>query len=1023
MEALAQVLEATLSPDGNVRIKAELELRQIYYNRPDTGAALVQLLLNPSVPLPLRQSATTTLDKYVLATWSLGNKEFVGMEYEGGRRMALPEEAKGVVRKGVWEGLESPEGKIRSGCAKLVSNIAHTDYPDAWPNLPQQLLTLLSSPNATSVHGALRVLNDFVGADLSEDQLIPLARDMLPRLQDIFQTRQVHSPSTRARAVLIFRQCVETLFMVKDNHPQAVQTAVSEILPRWLSSFEAFLQAREPGEEVIVGAVSKTLDTIQTCFAKSLTPHLQPLLWSGISTLASLYPYYRALYLNTSLPQPNLPPTEEEMESSDLSSDLENTIANCLDWLCNSTKRKPAKKILIENKLPKKELETLIALTLQYGKMSEEKEEEWANDASAMIADEEDELAKFDVRLAAMDLLSVLRDAYEIETAHALWTAIQQVTAESEAQRQAGEKDWWKGYEAVLNATASISAELIDFLSENGEAANFFNIGSLFDGIVFPNLPNIQHPFLQGRAFVFASQFSSVLPPGVAERYVEAAMEVLQKPDASVPVKISSVRAVKNFSKLLPPGAMNIKNVRIIKDLAPLLAQTTDNVTVLLIETLQAAVSAGGELLDEETAEVMSDAVLHAWGSHFQDPILTAAVGDFFGSVAATSTPLANQLLVALHLGSENFAIGEGFFNPWAGPVLKLLLTSEDPDIMMEGLKALTSMVRKDVQQIVNWRDESHTGLDYIFQIVSRSLSGSGGFSNESGGMYVGDLVVHLLRKASQAVLPILPDLLTAFVKRLGTATTVSFIQSLILPFAFLIQAGEMDTVLNLLEGVTVTTTDGSQKNGLEVLLTTWIDNYGYFQGYWNIKVSTVALSKLLVAQRPSLNNVIVKGDRIITAQNANVIMTRSRARQNPDQYTMIPFPIKCVKVLLHELQSAGDDAVITSKNETVDSEINSDDGDDDWEEEDDPTVKDSDLQLLSDFLSGAVAGDDAPFDTQESDQDLKDDPIYNVDVQQHVAAVLKEMNAQCGPSGLEGTIGGALAEEEKDVLRKVMAA
>ena len=51
-------------------------------------------------------------------------------------------------------------------------------------------------------------------------------------------------------------------------------------------------------------------------------------------------------------------------------------------------------------------------------------------------------------------------------------------------------------------------------------------------------------PFLQGRSFVFASRFSRVLPPALANQYVDAAIQVLGSAEAGVPVKVSAVRAL-----------------------------------------------------------------------------------------------------------------------------------------------------------------------------------------------------------------------------------------------------------------------------------------------------------------------------------------------------------------------------------------------------------------------------------------------------------------------------------------------
>lgn len=62
--------------------------------------------------------------------------------------------------------------------------------------------------------------------------------------------------------------------------------------------------------------------------------------------------------------------------------------------------------------------------------------------------------------------------------------------------------------------------------------------------------------------------------------------------------------------------------------------------------------------------------------------------------------------------------------------------------------------------------------------------------------------------------------------------------------------------------------------------------------------------------------------------------MTRSRARQNPDTYTMIPAPLKIVKVLVEELLSAAGvrqtalDAAAAAELEEEESD------DDDWEDE-----------------------------------------------------------------------------------------
>ena len=53
-----------------------------------------------------------------------------------------------------------------------------------------------------------------------------------------------------------------------------------------------------------------------------------------------------------------------------------------------------------------------------------------------------------------------------------------------------------------------------------------------------------EYPFLQGRGFVFASQYAKLLPTQLAGQYLDAAVQVIEADNAGIPVKISAVKAV-----------------------------------------------------------------------------------------------------------------------------------------------------------------------------------------------------------------------------------------------------------------------------------------------------------------------------------------------------------------------------------------------------------------------------------------------------------------------------------------------
>lgn len=60
-----------------------------------------------------------------------------------------------------------------------------------------------------------------------------------------------------------------------------------------------------------------------------------------------------------------------------------------------------------------------------------------------------------------------------------------------------------------------------------------------------------------------------------------------------------------------------------------------------------------------------------------------------------------------------------------------------------------------------------------MLAVIAKQLQGQ----DEAGGLVIGDLIIHLLRKAGQAILPVLPGLLQAMVARMPNVSTATFAQ------------------------------------------------------------------------------------------------------------------------------------------------------------------------------------------------------------------------------------------------------
>jgi hypothetical protein len=91
-----------------------------------------------------------------------------------------------------------------------------------------------------------------------------------------------------------------------------------------------------------------------------------------------------------------------------------------------------------------------------------------------------------------------------------------------------------------------------------------------------------------------------------------------------------------------------------------------------------------------------------------------------------------------------------------------------------------------------------------------------------------------------------------------------------------------------------------------------------------------------------------------------------------------VPFPVKALKLLLHELQTNGEVASIAAPTAPLDT--GSDDGDSDWSDEE--KVKDDRYAFLADLIGvGGVPFDEDEVLANNDDEDLQKDPVSHIDL------------------------------------------
>ncbi|KAG1848518.1 armadillo-type protein [Suillus subalutaceus] len=945
---VSQILADTLSADANTRIAAELKLSE-------AGLALAQLILAQDVDISLRQissfssyynhSASIILRKYVKERWSPYFESFKGN--------APSVEVKSQIRHAVLQGLSDSNRKIRSLCAHTMSYIGNCDWPDEYPELLNSLIALISSSSPDAVHGAMQVFTEFIKSDLTEDQILPVLRQLLPVLLTILGSTEQHTPLTRARTVSVFRQCVTALYMVKDQHPQAVKEATATILPVWLEAFKVLLNL-DPLKDVsnqdnwdglaVRIQVFKTLDVIHTSFPRAMTSYVRGYLDASLRHLQVMSETYDTFYISGSASAPGS--SEEETV------EIPHLICPLFDFVSNVVRGGKAKEWL--------QVENLNSL-----------EETWATNANAFVAHEEDDTQAYGVRVAGFELLYTILNRSPAQICATFQTAIHQVIATSQRARENGSTAWWKPLEASFAAIGSQSEDVLECIENEQDSgrAKPIDVEDLLANVVPSVLNQSDFPFLQGRGFVFASQFARLLPLQMAGQYLEAAMHVIESNSAGIPVKISAVKAIHNFCEGAEDSAITPFVSRIAQDLGPFLLVTTEDTLSLVLETMSVVLDVNrGQWLTTDLSNSLVLAVLEVWAKNNKDPIFLSIFTEIFTSLASSTgtgalptlcTAIASSkpqeawiagsaidLISSLVRGAPEGGLGDGFFALLAPSLFSCLSEAEDRDVLQNGMAYC--------RQILEWRDPSgQSGLDHILKVIAKLLQND----DESGGLVIGDLIIHLLRRAGEAVLPVLPELLQAMVLRMLSAKTATFIQSLVVPFAFLAY-NQQDTKT--------------------------------FQGFWQSRVSTLALTKLYASGRPSLQSLMVKGDIILKPETKNVIMTRSRTKTTPHEFTSVPFPVKALKLLVHDLRAGGDSATIPK----AEFDVDSDDGDEEWTEEEQQNqgFKQEEFAFLSEMLGPrGVNFDNDDILEETDDEDLRNDAISQIDMQAHLVSFFKE--------------------------------
>lgn len=359
----------------------------------------------------------------------------------------------------------------------------------------------------------------------------------------------------RTRCVLIFRQLLSSLFMVRDVYKDASKQIANELLPKWIEALVGLVRNRNLVQQLgdanisqedkhgwiaLMNEIWRTLK-IASHFRSQIKQYVPGLLRLAINLLQGLQEPFAAFYLSSDAEPPFTVPDGD----ADISTTLPSLLCSIIDFVVEATRADRGRSVLITSSGASPDFHNLVSSLTSFARVTAEEEEEWSSDPNAFVAAIDEDAMEYGLRVACTDLIIDLLEAYQKTALNALAENVRRVCSES--SRQSGGADW-KVIEAALAVLGAVGEQVEDIKTSDADVAFLQDV---FQHAVLPSVQgNNSPPLLTGRAYIFASQYASSLPEDFARQFVEASTQALEadslgSQEETLIVKLSAVRCIK----------------------------------------------------------------------------------------------------------------------------------------------------------------------------------------------------------------------------------------------------------------------------------------------------------------------------------------------------------------------------------------------------------------------------------------------------------------------------------------------
>jgi hypothetical protein len=327
-------------------------------------------------------------------------------------------------------------------------------------------------------------------------------------------------------------------------------------------------------------------------------------------------------------------------------------------------------------------------------------------------------------------------------------------------------------------------------------------------------------------------------------------------------------------------------------------------------------------------------------------------------------------------------------------PIVRLVLDNDDASLLQYGSDCLRAYIYVSGEQLLTYQFtitennevRQKAPVQFIFQVTAKLLQP--GLEDQAVGNVGGIITALFTTVGHQLQSQVTEVIIKAAINRLAQAESLSLIQSLILVFAKLVH-DHMDAVIGLLANYDLKNKNGDKLNALHLLLQKWVEYQNVFFGNYRLKVTALALVKLMLSgdQQLSINVQIDNPD------DSNVRKTRS---SGPLKKLTVPFAIQAFSLVIEAYFRAKEARELEEKGD-LDAYLYGSDYSDDGEFEDDgdmPEFNEIDDEDENDHLAHLVSTYHRDDDDEDDIDDKfeKRDPLCAINLETVIPNSIREI-------------------------------